>query len=101
MSDEFCKDPLRRCSQVACGGFEVLVVLARDPELQILFAEFRLEKFTETLSADCRKHTQWLNNVSQRKFLSQIHQYRYIIVNCNVSLVTENFTISFIKELIA
>ena len=53
VSDELGEDPLRRCSQVGRRRFEVLVVLAGDPELDVLFAELRLEELAEALSADC------------------------------------------------
>ena len=56
VSDEFREDLLRRRGQVG-GGFEVFVVLARNPELDVLLAELRLEELAETLPANWNTHT--------------------------------------------
>lgn len=55
VSDKFREDLLRRRGQVG-GGFEVLVVLARNPELDVFLAELRLEELAETLPANWNTH---------------------------------------------
>ena len=52
MSDEFGEDLVRRRSQVG-RRLELLVVVARDPELNVLFTELRLQELAETLPSDC------------------------------------------------
>ena len=61
MGDKFGEDLVSRSGQVCGGSVELFVVVARNPELNVLLAELGLEELTETLTTDYKVHASQLS----------------------------------------
>jgi len=65
MNDELSEDLLSPRCQVGRRRLELLVLVARNPELDVFLAELRLQKLAETLPSDYSRQTDRLRHTRQ------------------------------------